>query len=192
MTDTHNGITRYNNGAIAFHWIIAALVVAQIYVGWTFADMERGDLRTEWFNWHKTLGFAILLLSIGRLGWRIANPPPPLPAETPRWEVVLARINHILFYVILIGLPLTGWMYLSTGKPSLTSATTPLIGGLAWPFIPGLPRAAHGSFEQAHIVLVWLTYALLILHVGAALKHQFIDRSRIAGRMPPFGVRKTR
>lgn len=192
MTQMHNGVARYNSGAIALHWIIAVLVVAQIFIGWTFADMERGDLRTEWFNWHKTLGFAILLLSVGRLGWRIANPPSPLPSDTPRWEAAMARINHTLFYVILIGLPLTGWMYLSTGNTSLTSATTPLLGGMAWPFIPGLPRDAHDGFEQAHIVLVWLTYALLVLHVGAALKHQFVDRSLIANRMPPFGVRKPR
>jgi len=190
MATTAGGTHRYNRGAVAFHWIIAALVLVQIYIGWTFADLARGDARTEWFNWHKTVGFAILLLSIARLGWRIVNPPPPLPDVLPAWERTLARINHTLFYVILIGLPLTGWMYLSTGKPSLTSATTPLIGGLSWPFIPGLPRGAHGGFEQAHIVLVWVTYALLILHVGAALKHQFVDRGRVANRMPPFGTRE--
>ncbi len=185
---TRNGVERYNNGAIAFHWIIAALVLIQIYIGWTFADLDRGPARTDWFNWHKTVGFAILLLSIGRLGWRIASLPPPLPAALAGWEKALARINHALFYLVLIGLPVTGWMYLSTATPSLTSSTTPLIGGMAWPLLPGLPRDAHEGLEQAHVLLVWLTLALLILHVGAALKHQFINRNRIANRMPPFGI----
>ncbi|WP_031394664.1 cytochrome b [Sphingomonas sp. STIS6.2] len=187
MTARRDGARRYNLGAIAFHWIIAALVFIQLYVGWTFADMPRGDLRTGWFEWHKTLGFTILLLSIARLIWRIANPPPPFPAALQTWERVLARANHALFYVILIGLPATGWMYLSTGKPALTSSTTSLIGGLSWPFIPGLPRGAHEGFEEAHGLLVWLTCALLVLHVGAALKHQFVDR--IGNRMLPSGAR---
>lgn len=177
---------RYNAVSAGLHWITALLVVVQIWVGFEFSGMERGDGRTLWFNWHKTLGVAILLLSLARLGWRIYSPPPPLPQELPAWQRMLARTNHALFYVVLIGLPLTGWMYLSTGKPSLTSSTTPLVGGLSWPFIPGLPRGAHGSFEEVHIMLVWVTFALLALHVAAALKHQFVDGERASGRMPPL------
>lgn len=175
---------RYTTVAIAFHWIIALLVIGQLYVGFTFADMARGDPRTAWFAWHKTLGFTILLLSIARLLWRIGNPPPPFPAALPGWERTLARINHTLFYVVLIGLPATGWMYLSTGSSTAARGSTiPLLGGLQWPVIPGLPRAAHESFEEAHGVLVWLTLSLLALHVAAALKHQFVDR--IPNRMIP-------
>lgn len=185
---TRNGVQRYNNVAIAFHWVIAALVLTQIYVGWTFGDMAPGPAQALWFTWHKTLGVTILLLSIGRLVWRLTNPPPPLPAELPRWENILARINHTLFYVVLIGLPLTGWATISSGKGALTSDITTLIGGIPWPFIPGLPQSGHEGFATAHEVLIKITYALVLLHVGAALKHQFIDRSRIANRMPPFHV----
>lgn len=180
------GATRYNRGAAAFHWVTALLVLIQIYLGFVFADMERGDDRTLWFNWHKTVGITILVLSLARLGWRITNPPPPLPSSLPAWGRVAARVNHGAFYVVLIGLPLTGWMYLSTGKPALTSNTTSLVGGLVWPFIPGLPRGLHEGFEQTHVMLVWLTFALLALHVAAAIKHQFVDRGDAAGRMPPL------
>lgn len=180
------GATRYNRGAAAFHWVTAFLVLIQIYLGFAFADMERGDARTLWFNWHKTVGITILLLSMARLGWRITNPPPRLPSSLPAWERVAARVNHGAFYVVLIGLPLTGWMYLSTGRPALTSNTTSLVGGLVWPFIPGLPRGLHESFEQTHVMLVWLTFALLALHVAAAIKHQFVDLGDAAGRMPPL------
>lgn len=176
----------YNKGAAAFHWLTALLVLTQIYVGFVFADMERGDGRTLWFDWHKTIGVTILLLSLARLGWRIAYTPPGLPLTLPMWERVASRINHAAFYIVLVGLPLTGWMYISTGKPALTSDTTSLIGGLAWPFIPGLPRALHEKFEETHVLLVWLTLALLALHGAAALKHQFIDRGDVAGRMPPL------
>lgn len=177
---------RYNNGAAAFHWIIAALILVQIYVGWTFGDMARGPAKSEWFAWHKTLGVLILLLSLGRLAWRILYPPPPLPAGMKPWERVLAKANHVAFYIVLIGLPLTGLAYLSTGSGALESNTTPLVWGLSFPFIPGLPRAGHEAFETAHVLLVKLTYALLALHVAAVAKHLLIDKGPLAHRMPPF------
>lgn len=180
-------IPRYNRTAAALHWIIAALVVAQIYVGFTFGD--RGDARGDWFDWHKTLGFAILLLSLARLGWRFAAPPPPLPATMPGWQRAAARISHALFYLVLIGLPMSGWAYISTGSGAANSATTSLAFGLAWPFLPGLPRAGHDAFEAIHVALVWTTLALLALHVAAAIKHNFLDRDESAGRMPPFPPR---
>lgn len=186
MTPRSTETRRYNAVAASLHWLIAVLLFAQIYVGWTFGDMERGAARDLWFDWHKTLGFTILVLSLVRLGWRIANPPPALPTEMPRWEKVAAGLSHLAFYVILIGLPLTGWAAVSTGRAALTSDTMSLIGGLSWPLIPGLPRTLHGPMENVHELLVKVTYALVILHVGAGLKHQFFDKGQMAGRMWPF------
>jgi cytochrome b561 len=188
MAPTREGIERYNNVAIALHWVIAALVLAQIYVGWTFSDMARGPAQAQWFTWHKTLGVAILLLSIARLLWRLVNPPPRLPDTLPKWERTAARINHALFYVVLIGLPLTGWATISTGKGALTSTMTRLIGGIPWPFIPGLSQESHEGFATAHGVMILIIFLLIAVHVGAALKHQFIDKARIANRMPPFHI----
>ena len=188
MAPTREGIERYNDVAIALHWIIAALVITQIYVGWTFGDMARGPAQDQWFTWHKTLGVVILLLSIARLVWRLTNPPPPLPDTLPQWEKVSARINHTLFYVVLIGLPLTGWATISSGKDALTSSMTTLIAGIPWPFIPSLSQGSHAGFATAHEGLIKITSLLVVLHVGAALKHQFIDKTRAANRMPPFHV----
>lgn len=176
----------YNNVSVALHWLIAALLLAQIYVGWTFGDMERGPDRALWFDWHKALGFTILALSILRLVWRLMNPPPPFPAAMPAWERTLARINHTLFYVVLLGLPLTGWAYVSTGSGTAEAGAMSLFGITNWPIIPGLPRGAHDGFEEAHEILVTITNALIVLHVGAALKHQFIDKRRELNRMPPL------
>lgn len=188
-TAVREGIVRYDNVAVALHWLIALLLIAQIYVGLTFSDMERGPERGAWFEWHRTLGFAILLLSLARLAWRFIRPPPPFPPEMPRWERIAARVNHTLFYFILIALPLTGWVYVSTGSTAAETGITTLVGGVPWPIIPGLPRALHGPSSDAHVMLVYLTYALIVLHVGAALKHQFFDKARVANRMPPFRVR---
>lgn len=178
-------MTRYNNVAVALHWVMAALVLLQIYVGFTFGNMERGPERGLWFDWHKTLGATILVLALLRLWWRLANPPPPLPADMPGWEKALSRAVHFLFYVGLIGLPLTGWATISTGGSAQDSAFTTLVGGIPFPFIPGLPQESHDAFEIGHKLLVWTAITLAVLHVSAALKHQFADR-RYNGRMPPL------
>lgn len=182
-TEQRQQLLRYNNVAVAIHWISAALLVAQIYVGFVFADMARGPARGEWFTWHKTLGATILLLSLVRLGWRVANPPPPYPVELPRWERLAGVWNHRIFYFLLLALPLTGLATVSAGKGL---GTTPLIGGVPLPLIPGIPEAAGEPLGGLHGALVWATLALLVLHISAALKHQFADTFRMSGRMPPF------
>lgn len=182
-TSQADELLRYNNVAIALHWLTALLVVAQVYVGFTFHGMERGPERALWFDWHKTLGATILLLALVRLGWRLANPPPPFPDDLPRWERVAAAWNHWLFYALLIVIPLTGLAAVSGGS---TSATTDLVGGIPLPLIPGLSEAAGDALGETHELLVKLTLALLVIHIGAALKHQFVDKARVAGRMPPF------
>ena len=105
------GKRSYDHVAATLHWTIAVLLLVQLYIGLTFADLPRGDAaKGEWFTWYKTVGILILLLTVVRLGWRIANPPPPFPASMPAWERGAARASHILFYVILLGLPISGWI----------------------------------------------------------------------------------
>jgi len=176
---------RYNNGAVLLHWLTALVVVAQVIVGFMFVNMERGPTRSEMFTVHKTLGATILLLALVRLAWRVANPPPPYPPELSRWERVAATWNHRIFYVLLIALPLTGLLAVSGGASTDGRTTTPLLGGIPLPLIPGVSKDAGGQAGSAHVVLVFITLALLILHIAAALKHQ-VQRNRAAGRMPPF------
>ena len=185
-TPQRDVLLRYSNGAAALHWIMAALVLTQVYVGWTFHEMERGPARSEWFTWHKTLGALILLFALARLAWRLMHKPPPFPEELPHWERVAAVWSHRAFYGLLILLPLTGLSAISGGADS---ATTALVGGIPLPLIPGLPEAFGDAMGETHELLVKLTIALLVLHVAAALKHQFFDHSRAAGRMPPFRAR---
>ena len=182
-TPQERALLRYDNGAVALHWIAAALILTQIWVGWTFHEMERGPARGEWFTWHKTLGVVILLLGLARLGWRLGHKPPPYPESLPRWERLAATWNHRLFYALIIGLPLTGLAAVSGGAQE---ATTGLVGGIPFPLIPGLSEELGDGAGDVHEVLVKLTLALLAIHVLAALKHQFVDPSRVAGRMPPF------
>lgn len=182
VTPQPDRLLRYNNVAIAIHWISVALIVTQIYVGFTFGELPRGPARGEWFAWHKTLGVTILLLSLFRLAWRLTHKPPPYPPQLPGWERHLAVWNHRIFYALLIVIPLTGLIAVS-GRGG---GTTELVGGIPFPLIPGITEAAAEPFGGIHELLVKLTIALVVIHAGAALKHQFWDKNRASGRMPPF------
>ena len=172
---------------MALHWIPAVLVLVQIWLALSFADMPQGPQRGELFTWHKTIGATILILALVRLTYRLINPPPPFPPELPRWERLAAVWNHRLFYVLLIGLPIGGLIAVS----GLTKGpTTTLLGGVQIPVIPGISEQMGETAGEIHAALAWVLIALLVLHVAAALKQQFFDRpGRMSGRMPPFRPR---
>jgi cytochrome b561 len=174
---------RYKSIVVWIHWITAALVVVQVCLGFGFHRFaERGTPeRMELFAWHKTIGALILILALIRLGVRLMNPPPPYPANFPKWERLLAVWNHRIFYVLLIALPLTG---LTAASGRAVDGRVPILFGLSLPAIPGIPE--ENGFGDVHVALVFTTLALLVLHVGAALWNQFRPDSNVADRMPPF------
>ena len=173
---------RYRPIVVWIHWIAAALILFQIWLGHYFHDLPRDSAeRMEAFGWHKTLGALILILSLARVAVRLMNAPPPYPTEMARWERALAVWTHRLFYILLIILPLTG---LAAASGRAEGGFVDLQLGLKLPAIPGVPQ--DNEFGDIHEMLVWVTIGLLVLHVAGALKHQFIDRGPSADRMPPF------
>ena len=178
-----HALRRYSNVAVAFHWTTAALVLFQLWLGFSFADMAQGPERANLFTWHRTTGAVILLLVLARLTYRLLNPPPPYPPELPRWERFAGTWNHRLFYLLLIAMPIGGVIAVSglTPGPSIT-----LLGGILIPKIPGISKELGEVAGDIHSAAAWALIALIALHAAAALKHQFIDRNRAAGRMPPF------
>jgi cytochrome b561 len=176
---------RYSNVAVTLHWLIVVLLLIQVWLGLTFADMEKGPARAEFFTWHKTVGATILVLTLVRLAYRLTNPPPPYPREMPRWRRNAAIWSHRLLYFLLIALPLTGLIAVSGNG----QATTALVGGIPLPTVPGISRNAGEISGDVHVTLVWTTIALLVLHISAALHEQFRARAGVAYRMPPFQPR---
>ena len=176
---------RYSNVAITLHWLIVVLLLVQVWLGFTFADMENGPSRTDFFTWHKTVGATILVLTLIRLAYRLINPPPPYPREMPEWRRTAAVWSHRLLYFILIALPLTGLVAVSGNG----HATTPLVGGIPLPTVPGITKNGGEISGDVHVVLVWTTISLLALHISAALYEQFVARAGVAYRMPPFQAR---
>lgn len=183
MVDQSTGpvAVRYRKIVMWIHWITAILVVMQVVIGLTFSDMPRGPDRSYVFAWHKTWGALILLLALLRLAVRLLNPPPAYPADYPKWKRFFGVWNHRLFYVLLIALPLTG---LAAVSGRAEDGWVPLQLGLRIPAIPGI--SSDNEFGDVHQTLVFITLALVVLHVSAALYNQFIDRGPVASRMWPF------
>jgi cytochrome b561/polyisoprenoid-binding protein YceI len=179
--------SRYTTVAIVLHWLIAAAIIFQIILGWRMGDGPKGAATFALIQLHKSIGITILLLSLARLAWRLFNRPPPHPANQPRWETIASKVVHVAFYVIMIGLPLTGWIMVSASR---TPIPTLLYGAIPWPHLPLLPELAAGPKhlwreigEISHGLLVKLTYGLLALHLGAVAKHQLLDRDAVFGHM---------
>ena len=179
---------RYTHVAIAFHWLIAALILLNLVLGFRMT-LLKGLAQFNIFQLHKSVGVTVLLLSLGRLAWRLINPPPPEPAGLQPWEKSAALTVHWAFYVIMIGMPLTGWLVVSTSPYNLPTLLYHLI---PWPHLPvvhdlAAPQkaAVNHLSGTAHVVLAWSTVTLLALHVGAVVKHQFLDGHPVLGRMTP-------
>lgn len=185
---TKGDFARFNTVAIFFHWIVAALILANILIAWQFTWV-RGPMRLLAFQAHKSIGITVLLLSVLRLLWRAVSRLPPFPETMRNWEKGATKIVERGFYVIMLALPLTGWAIASTtdlGVPTI------LYGVVHWPNIPvigTLPLESklhvYGASVAAHHLLAKITYALVGLHVLAALRHQFIKRDYILARMIP-------
>ena len=125
---------RYGLIALTLHWIIAALILTQIGLGWymneVLPDHSAAQARIE--TLHISIGLTALLLILVRVGVRAVFPAPPLPSALADWEKALARITHVLFYVLMLALPLTGWALVSV-RPGQIS-----FWGLPWPHLPAL------------------------------------------------------
>ena len=172
---------RYSGVSIALHWTTALAVVGQIVLI-MIADEVSGSERGYWFGLHKSLGITILVLTVVRLLWRIGHRWIQLPEDTPGWQALLARATHVLFYVVLLAMPLLGWFASSAGNKPIE-----WFGLFPWPELPvpdsrGAAKAAMGLHESLAKVL----YVLVGLHVLGALKHHFIDRDEVLTRMLPF------
>jgi len=176
---------RYSTVSLVLHWLIAALVVTQVVLI-MIRDASEGALARELLGLHKSVGLGILVLTLARLGWRIAHPAIPLPDTMARWRKLLARATHILFYVLLIGMPLSGWAASSAAGREIF-----WFGLFQWPLLPiGGGRETAGTLMDMHELAAKALYVAIILHVAGALKHHFVDRDNVLHRMIPWIPRR--
>lgn len=180
MTET--GRSKYSTGAMIFHWLIAVLVI----VNWRIVEAAEHASEVEeaaLVGNHKAIGITILVLTLGRLAWRLAHKVPPLPDTMAAWEKLLSRAVHIIFYVMLIGLPLGGWL-----AGSFAGRDISYFGAFTIPALPvgvniDMAKAIIGFHKTGGEIMIYL----IGLHILGALKHTFYDKSGGLARMLPWG-----
>ncbi|MCW2283971.1 cytochrome b561 [Rhodoblastus acidophilus] len=176
---------RYNAPAQALHWITAALIFITLALAWVMTNMpDDAPTRGLLFTLHKSFGITIFALVIVRIVWRGRHPAPPLAARLSRWDRSASVASHMLLYLLLIVMPISGYMMSAAGAHPIS-----FFGLFNLPISATKDEAAEHAAFFVHVgVLQWVLYALVLLHVGAALWHVIMRRDGVLDRMlPPQG-----
>ena len=183
-------IKRYTRTAMALHWIIAALILANIALGLSADHLPQGWVRPV-LDLHKSFGITVLGLAAIRLLWRATHPAPPLPADYPGWERWSAHAVHVVLYFLIFSLPLSGWAHDSAWSAAASHPIT-LYGLIPWPHMswfagidPDRRDAWHDLLGRLHESFGYVLYAMVGAHILGALKHQWLDREPELQRMLP-------
>lgn len=180
--DTQN----YNSLSRFVHWIMAALILGLVLVGFFMAQMDSAPLKFEIYGWHKSLGITVLLLALIRVAWKFYKKPPASLSAHKNWEKLLSKTIHIVLYVSLFVMPLSGWVMSSSGGHAVH-----FFGLFELPQIAAKDKVISGLARSVHYYAALGVVGSVALHVVGALKHHFMDKdvtlTRMGGR-PVFGV----
>ena len=176
---------RYSPAAITLHWLVALLIAGTFTLGLVMTDIPGlTPTKLKYFSWHKWAGVTVLLLAALRLLWRLRRPAPAFPASMPAWQHVAAHGTHAVLYLLMFGVPLSGYFYtLAAGVPVV------YFGLFQLPQLIEPNLALKPVLKAVHYWLNMGMAALVVMHVAAALKH-LVDRDGIAQRMLPFSTSK--
>ncbi len=172
--------THYTPVAKALHWLIALLLFGLLALGFYMQDLPLSPQKLQLYAWHKWAGVTVFLLVLVRLAWRVTHRPPPLPEHMPRVMQLAAHAGHVLLYALMIAIPLSGWL-MSSAK----GFQTVWFGVLPIPDLLDKNRELGDLLQTVHLSLNLFFVVVLIGHMGAALKHHFIDRDDVLTRMLP-------
>lgn len=181
-----NTLTRYGAVAQLFHWIVVVLVITQFVLA-KRADGLAPVAKIGILATHKSIGITILALAVLRLGWRLFNPVPRLPAGTPRWQELAAHASHFLLYALLFITPVLGWLMSSARAFSVS-----WFGLFTLPDFIEPDQAAFERLHDWHEAMAETLAVIALIHLAAALKHHFFDRDDVLRRMLPAPDRSPR
>lgn len=173
-------------GVIAriFHWLVFLLLIGSFGLAWTMDGMRLSPAKLEIISWHKWVGVTVFLVVVLRLGWRLVNTTPTHPPDTKPLHKAAAALSHFLLYLILIVMPITGWI--------MSSAKNLPVVYLGLFQIPGPfagDKAVARQMEEVHETLATVLLVLVAVHVLAALFHHFFLRDNVLRRMLPWPAR---
>ena len=179
MTPRHRTRTRYDTLQITLHWVTLILIVWLAWLGLSMTDLPLSPDKVRTYALHKSLGLTVLGLTIIRLLWRgFARTPPAIPG--PRWQVLAAKAGHAGLYLLLIALPLSGWLYNSASNFPLQ-----WFGQFNLPALVDADKATKAFAHELHETLFWVLMALVAVHALAALWHHYGQRNDTLRRMLP-------
>jgi cytochrome b561 len=169
----------YGSISKVLHGLVSALVTVMLVVGLSMGEIQDKTLKGMVIGWHKQIGVLLLIIAILFIIWSLISTKPSYSAKMPAWERHLARFVHCCIYALLIGLPLSGWIFSTAGgrPPRILNQFE-----LPMPWIP-LSSPLKKVGIEIHSVFAWALFALLVLHLLGALKHHFIDRNNVLTRM---------
>lgn len=170
---------RYTGTAIVLHWLSALLIVAGFTLGISMVDLPISRQKLEWFAWHKWIGITVFLLTCARVGWRALH-AAPAPVPMPAWQQRSATISHRLLYVLLLIIPVSGWLYSSS-----TGVQVVYLNLIPLPDLVPKDKELAAVLKAVHVTLNFSMLALVCLHTAAALKHHFVDHDTVLVRMLP-------
>ncbi len=171
-------VLRYPTPAIVLHWLVALLIFVAFPLGVYMHELPVSPDKLKLYSYHKWIGITILMLAAARVMWRTTYTPPALPASMAQWQHRVTHIVHGLLYVLILAIPLSGWL-MSSAK----GFQTVWFGVLPLPDLVGKDKALGELLAEVHQVLNFSLLVLVFLHVAAALKHHFIERQPFLQRM---------
>jgi cytochrome b561 len=176
-----NATDQYGSMSKFFHWLIALLVIGMLIGGFCMGSISSDALRGQVYMMHKLTGITILLLMILRILWIMGTPKPGTLPSTPLWERIAERSVHGLLYLTLLAMPLSGWIM------STAAGKSPTFFNLFSLPLPGIPASEilAKTANSIHLTLAWIIAALVVIHIGAAIKHHWIDKDVVLKRMLP-------
>ena len=172
---------RYTRTAIGLHWWIAILIFIAFPLGVYMHDLPLSPYKLKLYSWHKWVGVTVFMLVILRIFWRTTHTPPAFPDSLPTWQKRASQITHFLLYVLIIAVPISGWL-MSSAK----GVQTVWFGVLPLPDLLGKDKSLGNLLKVVHESLNYGLLALVVIHTLAAIKHHFIDKDNILRRMLPF------
>ena len=177
MKPRDNG-TRFGAISITNHWVIAVLIIAMLAIGLYMGELPKpSTVRTQWIDFHKSLGIVVLFLGTWRVLWRICCRFPGEIADMVRWQQIGARTMHIVLLIAIIAMPVTGNM-----RSSMRGKEVSFFGLFDMPVLPQ-SEVIGSAASGVHKWLAYILIGLIVLHVAAALKHHVIDKDATLKRM---------
>jgi len=171
----------YTRIAIALHWLVALAIVCAFPLGMYMHELPLSPTKLQLYSYHKWIGITALLLVAMRLAWRIGHRPPPLLPGMPRWQEVAAHATHHSLYLLMLAVPVSGWL-----MSSALGFSVVWFGVIPLPDLVGKDKQLGELLKDVHAALNFTMLALILAHAAAAIKHHVFERDGTLARMLPF------